>query len=269
MIISFEKWKSINENRSAEADHIIAYLESIKKMELSKYKSHSDPNKEINKIKDEAFQILLSEESEYDMKEIMMDFATYDSPENDENIEDAIWDKDFVESLDEDFDPENVYRQASFKDLKSNFSDDGYQMFLKHARNVFDSESDEMISTVEESYLSDGYIDVWRAVAYKTEELSKIKSKYDGVGVYWSWDEEYAESYHAEFIGHDIVLHGKATTESIDWKNTLYKNVYILKYEKEVQLKDNSSVMIVGFHDTKNDKYIKLDEPIVVNTGRS
>jgi hypothetical protein len=266
MFINFEKWKFINENRTAEADHIIAYLESIKTIEYGKYKSHSDPNKEINKIKDEAFQMLLSEETEYDMKEIMKEFATYVSPEDDE---DGIWSKDFVESLDEDFDPENVYKQASFKDLKSNFSEDGYRMFLKHTRTVFNSDSYEIISTVEDCYSEDGYIDIWRAIAYKTEDLSKIKSKYDGVGVYWSWEEDTAESYHAEFIGYDIVLHGKATTESIDWKNTLYKNVYTLKFEKEILLKDNSSVMIVGFHDTKTDKYIKLDVPIVVNTGRS
>ena len=251
----------MNENRSTEEDHFIEYFKSIKTMETSKYKSHSSPTKEINNVKDEALQMLLSEESEYDMKEIMMEFATYVSPEDDE---DGIWDKDFVESLDEDFDPENVYRQASFKDLKSNFSEDGYQMFLKHADTVFNSDSSVMISTVEEEFAKDGYVDIWRAVTYKTEDLSKIKSKFNGVGVYWSWDEDSAESYHSEFRGYDITLHGKATTENIDWKNSLYKNVYTLKYEKEIQLKDKSFIMIVGFHDNKNNKYVKLDEPIVV-----
>lgn len=214
--------------------------------------------------------MLMSEETEYDMMEIMMEimmeFATYVSPEyvSPEYDEDVIWYKDFVESLDEDFDPENVYRQASIKDLKSNFSEDGYQMFLKHVYTIFNSDSSEMISTVEEEFSKGGYVDIWRAVVYKTEDLSKIKNKFEGVGVYWSWDEDSAESYHSEFRDYDITLHGKATTESIDWKNSLYKNVYTLKCEKEIQLKDKSSIMIVGFHDNKSNKYVKLDEPIVV-----
>ena len=85
MITNFIKWKSINENRSTEEDHFIEYFKSIKTMETSKYKSHSSPNKEINNVKDEALEMLMSEETEYDMMEIMMEFATYVSPEDDED----------------------------------------------------------------------------------------------------------------------------------------------------------------------------------------
>jgi hypothetical protein len=49
-----------------------------------------------------------------------------------------------------------------------------------------------------------------------------------------------------------IILIAEVDPEDVDWTNTLYKSLYNLKDEKEIELKNNTTIEIVGFQITSS-----------------
>src|SRR5208282_2177754 len=61
--------------------------------------------------------------------------------------------------------------------------------------------------------------------------------KYQGVGIYWSWDENAAEC-HWGTGGPSVTLHGVINKNNVDWEGTIYANMFptLGQEEKEVRL---------------------------------
>jgi len=71
--------------------------------------------------------------------------------------------------------------------------------------------------------------------------------KYQGVGIYWSWDENSAEC-HWGSGGPNVTLHGIINKNNVDWEGTLYANMFpaLGDDEKEVRLIEGTQFELEG-----------------------
>jgi RNA:NAD 2'-phosphotransferase (TPT1/KptA family)/GNAT superfamily N-acetyltransferase/2'-5' RNA ligase/8-oxo-dGTP pyrophosphatase MutT (NUDIX family) len=71
--------------------------------------------------------------------------------------------------------------------------------------------------------------------------------KYNGVGIFWSWDENSAEC-HWGSGGPNVTLHGIINKDNVDWEGTLYANMFpaLGDDEKEVRLIEGTQFELEG-----------------------
>lgn len=71
--------------------------------------------------------------------------------------------------------------------------------------------------------------------------------QYEGVGIYWSWDENSAEC-HWGTGGPSVTLHGVINKSNVDWEGTLYANMFpsLGDEEKEVRLIEGTQFELEG-----------------------
>ena len=150
---------------------------------------------------------------------------------------------------------------------------EGMTMWEEHLFSVVNDNVQDMLENLEQD--DDGLIDIWRAVTLSKDTdrgkyadvYNAITKGYKGVGVYWSWDDDAAEAHWGH--GKDSVyikMHAKVRPDDVDWPETLFKNTYDLKDEKEIRVKDGGLVKVIGF--MQDDKYVDID-PKVVSAGKS
>lgn len=239
------------------------------------YHSVSDPDTEIEKHKEGALSRVLDGELENDTADYYTNFMYYNSVQDNPEL----YSKKFKAEIkkEEIDDPQEVaeYGASNFV-MKEMFSREGLKKFMAEANNRFEEDIYEMVSAVKDSYDEDdqGLISIWRTVDYAKGDDGKdiydiITKEYGGVGVFWTWDEKSAEAYWGNSAGHKITLHAKVSVEDVDWGETVYKNAYGLKEEKEIRVKDGAKVMMIGYHDDVIDKDFAFEEPIVVKAGRA
>lgn len=118
----------------------------------------------------------------------------------------------------------------------------------------------------------DGLIKIWQAVDYTkgkdNDEFEEIM-KYQGVGVYWSWDEGVAFPHGGGSVGEStFILHGLVRPEDVFWTSTIWKNASNLRDEQEIEVNDEAPILIYGlstynYRRTEN-KFLEIDPPLVV-----
>ena len=71
--------------------------------------------------------------------------------------------------------------------------------------------------------------------------------KYQGVGIYWSWEEGAAEC-HWGTGGPSVTLHGVINEDNVDWEGTIYSNMFpsLGENEKEVRLLEGTQFELEG-----------------------
>jgi hypothetical protein len=259
-------------------EHIKDALMDLSVMRADTYFSNGNPDDEIDALIDKAFEFILKEGDGDDttvVMEYIYNFVNhYDPNSSDRDMYSDV----FIEyALKEDEDIlEDMFKfselAAAESDVKSVFSEEGWIQFKRIAKNLFDADIEPMVDVVTSSYDTDelGLISCWRVVDYvpNTDGDYYVNiMAHGGVGVYWSWDENSADSHNGNSAGHSITLHGKISVEDVDWYDTTWKNAYHLRDEKEIRTKNDSKIMIVGFHDNKTDQYVELDDAVVVKTG--
>jgi hypothetical protein len=87
---------------------------------------------------------------------------------------------------------------------------------------------------------------------YRSININKDGEKhkeYDGVGVFWSYDYNGAISHNGNFSDehHQIILKAEINIRNIDWHNTLYKSIYNLSDEEEIQTLEGVTVSLIGY----------------------
>ncbi len=122
---------------------------------------------------------------------------------------------------------------------------------LKRATRDFQERYEELIASYESWQFP---MDVFRCISLpKAEEAQQghlfpgtpqarfqqglQAIKYQGVGIYWSWDENAAEC-HWGSGGPSVTLHGVIQKNNVDWEGTIYANMFptLGQEEKEVRL---------------------------------
>lgn len=109
------------------------------------------------------------------------------------------------------------------------------EMYLENIQDV-----------VKESIKIDGHdcIKVWRAIKVDMTSEAPL-SLNDGIGIYWSYEEGNVESYNASGAGaDDIIVEAFIPIGSVNWEQTVYKALYHLNYETEIEVFENQQVYI-------------------------
>lgn len=75
-----------------------------------------------------------------------------------------------------------------------------------------------------------------REMRLDTSKDYKILRPEEGLGLYWSWEEGAENAYGASMTGgSDVVIRAWIPLASINWGETIYKNIWGLRHEKEIQ----------------------------------
>jgi hypothetical protein len=137
-------------------------------------------------------------------------------------------------------------------------------------KEVFDYKLDEndVAWIIQNKRNKDGLIPIYRAVSYDKGDLvdtyTKLK-EYNGVGIYWSYDESGAEP-HGGSGRNCYVLYGLVKPEYINWESTIYKSAWHLSDEKEIEIESEIPVMIYKITKYNSKSIIELKKPLIVNS---
>ena len=116
-----------------------------------------------------------------------------------------------------------------------------------------------------------GLIKIWRVVNYEkgnSNDQFEEMIKYQGVGVYWSWDEGAAYPHGGSNIGKDtFTLHGLVRPQDVFWENTIWKNASNLRDEQEIEVNEKAPILIYGlsaYTSGKKEKLLEIKPPLIV-----
>ena len=121
-------------------------------------------------------------------------------------------------------------------------------------------EEDEIHKRIEEDSTTEGVLDwtdsekgiLYRAMTISGYEndINDIKEK--GVGIYWSYVREGAEAHGGGYGKHysEIILVARVEPSDVNWDSTIMKSYYSLSEEQEIELKQNTTIEIIGFEIT-------------------
>ena len=259
-------------------EHLIDALIDLRTIkDYKNYYSNNNPDVAI----ENAFTNLFKKPDDIEYTDqILLHFIYKNKPfDDDYNItnEYDIWNDNFLlKNKNNIIDDDNIvlYLSESFENgiynIKDAFSKNGlkqYNIFIQKTmyENIY-----KMQNIINESYNNSdsGLIDIWRMVDYIGDDIyHEIVNKYNGVGIYWTWDEDSPEAYWSNGQGHSITLHGTVSIENVNWERTIEMNAGSFTEEKEIRLNENGSVMIIGFYDNILKKYYDFETPYIVKTG--
>lgn len=108
-------------------------------------------------------------------------------------------------------------------------------------------------------YLEDGYdaddktILIHRAITVPYS-VERLKGQFDtykqgGVGVFWSHAQGGALAHNGDSFreGFTLKLTAEVNVKNVNWFQTLYKSIYTLRQEQEIELKPNTTVNVISF----------------------
>ncbi len=90
--------------------------------------------------------------------------------------------------------------------------------------------------------IRDGHIEVWRAIRAHWGFLNDLYPG-DGVGIYWTYNKEFAVAYDASRGGQLFRLHGAIPVASVDWTNTIKVDG---SQEYEITAKNGSTITLIS-----------------------
>ena len=262
-------------------EHLEDALLDLKTMEVKKYKSTKNLRDEID-VADEICLKELIDENELEegyMAGFIYKYPPINTEEETKDLDN--WKRAILNSEELEGEKEGIEQvdaiirflrsSQEYNYLKDLLTKKGKIALAEYLEEAMEENLTEMKSTIWDSYNDNDkqFIDVWRCVEYSPDgDVYLDIKKYGGVGQYWSWDEHTAQSYWGEGGNkHEIILHGKVAIQCVDWVKTVKKNSGDFIDEKEIQVIDNESIMIVGFFDKEIKKEHIFEEPYVVSVG--
>lgn len=194
--------------------------------------------------------------------EILFDYIR----ENPDNISDIITPSEnddkaekMIEYIQEE-DPDNWYYHID--DYFQN-SDNFTLYFLKKLKpdlfNLYDTEYYDKLERSINNSDDPKRLQIFRSITL--DELDKLQKNYNGVGIYWSYDFDGAQAHcgHQGNVNREFILDGWVYTDAINWESTIYKSIYQLRNEKEIELNENAPIQINSIY-MKSLHYNLLDD---------
>lgn len=202
---------------------------------------------------------------------------------NDHNFDDdSVWDhtvlkRDFKENV-EEIDPTDVVEAVRPQIRGSHDAQDlltkrGYELFkdLRDTNFEYAIHENGLVDALEDVE-EDGNLPIYRAVSYKLDKSGKLKDRYAGLGIYWSFKERGAEPHHGYPKGDEFMVtyHAKVNLKDVDWVRTLICSSWHCKSELEVRVKEGvpvevTAVEISGAFRREGEKR-ELNPSIIVRT---
>lgn len=159
--------------------------------------------------------------------------------ERDQNPEDLDELKDFLDSVQLGiFDWQKILDHDWFEEIILEMAKDDIEHKIED--NLW-----ELSETVGEAEKIDGRdcIKLYRAIRVNFKKGMTLKPE-GGLGIYWSFMEEGAKAYSASMQGEDLIVYAWVPLSSVSWGETIYKNIWGLRHEKEVQLLTDHDIYI-------------------------
>jgi hypothetical protein len=179
----------------------------------------------------------------------------------DEMKDDDYWEREFPETMD-------------VLDIESFLNSAGKERFKELMSSVFSDNISEYDFVDNLEIDDDGLISVYRAITLTKESSSDVflnmVNRYKGIGLYWSWSEDGAVPHGGwKGVQHlTYYFHGKVRPEDILWPWTIYKNGYGMKYEKEIELREEVPILVEEVSTVVSGKKVVLnDRPYMSNSG--
>jgi hypothetical protein len=126
------------------------------------------------------------------------------------------------------------------------------------------NESD--ISTAE--FIDDyGLLTLYRAITFGKSNAKDIYENiisYGKIGIFWSYIEDVAEAHNGSGEGDTWILEAKVRPECVNYVNTIYKSAYSLREECEIELLEDSEILITNIEHMSVNYSIPLENPILV-----
>lgn len=114
------------------------------------------------------------------------------------------------------------------------------QAFWNGRRSI--SETAVQIPDHFQKLIRNNHIEVWRAIRAHWGFLNDLYPG-DGVGIYWTYNKEFAVAYDASRGGQLFRLHGAIPVSSVDWANTIKVDG---SQEYEITAKNGSTITLIS-----------------------
>jgi len=128
------------------------------------------------------------------------------------------------------------------------------KMLLQQVTEVPSSIDQEYYGELEHAIYSnmrkENKITIYRAITlpYSLKGLEAAMSAQKGVGVYWSYTDSGAVAHQGGgTYGFELILKAEVDVRNVDWNATIYKAVYDLADEREIEIKEDVTVNVVGY----------------------
>lgn len=142
---------------------------------------------------------------------------------------------DYIEDndLDED-DKDEIGSSEDYKNYIYRFLSDNYEEAME---NIYDS-------------IDGNTITIYRAMTVSGDYIKHIKKYGKRLGIYWSWDENGAETHWGDYSKKSVVVIVSELDEKyVNWKETLEMNIHpSFMEEKEIRLYKNTPLTIKSIY---------------------
>lgn len=167
---------------------------------------------------------------------------------NEYDIDDTLTDKGKEEF-------KKFYRNKLEDELDNNFN------FKTNERNLIYVERVITIPSLLNKTFKNNYINYKDFYAFLNNEYG------EHIGQYWSWSEGGSDSYDPQNYSGDyssIRLKGFVSPYSVEWPETIMKNIYSLSYEQEIFIKYGELIEVNEIIELNNNKKLPLKNTILI-----
>ena len=154
------------------------------------------------------------------------------------------------------------YDNSEYEDMEDD-EIESLPVFQDYFRTKYEGLYDEFVWKITSIMNSNqGYIPIYRNMTVADDFIQQLNiKKQPRLGIYWSWDENTAESHW----GHgnhklEIQLHSLIHNSHVDWWDTILLNLNTAlgDTEKEIRLFKNTPIQILKIIDTKTDEELDI-----------
>jgi len=151
--------------------------------------------------------------------------------------------------------------------ISDELTEDGLEQLKNYKKELFEENLDNegfYNWVYDNSQDDDGLITIYRAIEFnKGKFLDPYENimSHNGIGVFWTWDADSAESHWGRG-GELFILCAKTRPEDVNWIQTIYKNGYDLNIEHEIEMKSGGIAKVIYMKNVDGKKY-NLEKPIL------
>lgn len=107
----------------------------------------------------------------------------------------------------------------------------------------------ELEQAIYDNMDNENKITIYRAISlpYSLKGLEAGMSGQKGVGIFWSYTSSGAVAHNGGGHGFELMLKAEVDVRNVNWTSTIYKAVYELAEEREIEVKEDVTVNVVGY----------------------
>jgi len=242
-----------------------ALLEIGKEFNINDYNTNQDFWKNFNneknqlEAKKEYYENILDGDYEFLQRNFLDEYPIYNNAElykvTEEQLEE-IENENQYDSIPIDFEDQDLLTEKG-KKVYEGFKYNEHFEFLLNDSDIFSAD-----------FIDDyGLLTLYRAVTFgksNAKDIYETIISYGKVGIFWSYIEDVAEAHNSSGDGDTWILEAKVRPECVNYENTIHKTAYSLRDECEIELLEDSKILITDIQHMSVNYSIPLKNPILV-----